>query len=122
MSHVIIAGGRDLPWDEAYRLVASACREWARKYGPITCVLSGVCRTGIDQAGESWAGYNRVPIRRFPAAWKEFGRKAGPLRNQQMADSLPSDGGLIAIRGGRGTDDMVRRARAKGVYVLEVER
>lgn len=126
MSAVIIAGGRDVPWDEAQRLAAQACRAWAR-YGPITCVLSGACPTGIDRAGELWAAANRVPLRTFPANWMAHGRKAGPLRNQLMVDAvplsgLPDDGGLIAIRGNRGTDDIVRRAKARGLRVMEVER
>lgn len=127
MSHVIIAGGRDVPRGEAYRLVVEACREWVFMHGPITCVLSGGCPTGIDRAGEDWAVDNGVPLRIFPADWQAHGRKAGPLRNQRMVDEvplsgLPDDGGLIAIRGGRGTSDIVRRARRRGVRIIEVLR
>lgn len=44
---------------------------------------------------------------------------AGPIRNQRMVDS--GLGLLVAFSGGRGTADMISRARAAGVLVLRVE-
>lgn len=45
---------------------------------------------------------------------------AGPYRNQEMVDSGLDL--LIAFPGGRGTADMVARARAVGVRVVEIAR
>lgn len=87
----------------------------------ITEVVSG-CARGVDAFGEIWAKRNGVPVRKFPADWNTHGKEAGPIRNQQMADYAEA---LIAIPGpeSRGTWDMVRRAKARGlrVYVYEGE-
>jgi hypothetical protein len=59
----------------------------------------------------------------FPAKWDEYGRAAGPLRNQEMLDSLLKLRGtwdikVLAMPGGRGTADMIDRARKAGVDVI----
>ena len=54
-----------------------------------------------------------------PADWATHGKAAGPIRNQKMLDSHPIDE-LIAFPGGRGTQDMVRRAQDAGVKITLV--
>lgn len=44
------------------------------------------------------------------------GKAAGPIRNQRMLDEGKPDL-VVAFPGGRGTADMVRRAKAAGVPV-----
>lgn len=51
----------------------------------ITEVVSGCC-LGPDKLGEQWATHNNIPIKRFPADWKKWGIKAGPLRNMEMGE------------------------------------
>ena len=51
-----------------------------------------------------------------PARWAELGRRAGPIRNQEMLDLWVPDG-VVAFPGGAGTADMVARARAACVTV-----
>lgn len=49
----------------------------------------------------------------FPAHWEQEGRAAGPRRNNRtLGPDL-----VVAFPGGKGTADMVARARAKGVRV-----
>ena len=50
--------------------------------------------------------------------WKMHGKKAGPLRNQEMVDAGTDL--VVAFPGGRGTADLVRRARAAGLQILVV--
>lgn len=57
-----------------------------------------------------------VPVRVFKADWDKHGKAAGPIRNQQMLDEGKPDL-VLAFAGGKGTDDMCRRARAAGVEV-----
>ena len=62
---------------------------------------------------------NDVPCRVYPADWKANAKAAGPIRNAEMlADFKPDT--VIAFPGGRGTADMVRKAKAAGVRVIEV--
>lgn len=77
---------------------------------------------GADWLGEVWAIQHFIIVKSFNADWKFLGRKAGPIRNQQMADYADA---LIAIWDGksRGTKDMIDRATKKGlkVYVKRVD-
>ncbi len=47
-------------------------------------VISGTAR-GADQLGEQWAKGRGLPVIRMPADWDRYGRKAGFLRNEEMA-------------------------------------
>jgi hypothetical protein len=53
------------------------------------------------------------------ADWAGLGRKAGPIRNEQMlSEGQPHL--VVAFPGGRGTAHMVGIARAAGVEVIEI--
>ena len=86
----------------------------------ITEVVSGTAR-GVDRMGERWATEHGVPSRRFPADWNGLGRRAGYLRNKQMAEYASEDAGgmgqLIAVRkdNSRGTTHMIDLAREAGL-------
>jgi len=107
---VIIAGARNIS-DQAIIFAAVASSPFV-----ITEVVSG-CAKGVDIQGEFWAARAGLPCKRFPADWNGLGIKAGPLRNQQMADYADA---LIAIWDGEspGTKDMIRRAEAKQLPVF----
>lgn len=74
---------------------------------------------GADALADRWARESGVPITTFPADWNALGRAAGPIRNQRMLDEFRPDL-VVAFPGGRGTYDMVTRARSAGVLVMEV--
>lgn len=84
---ICIAGTRD------YHDYETLCFLIKKSGFKITEVCSG-CAKGVDALGERWANENNVPIKRFPANWKELGRAAGPSRNYEMARYAD---GLIAI-------------------------
>lgn len=71
--------------------------------------------------GEDW-GWATIEVWAFPAKWGEYGKAAGPKRNQAMLDNDPDL--VIAfhddLSNSKGTKDMVKRARRKGtpVYVI----
>lgn len=71
--------------------------------------------TLADQAAAMW-GLTRYP---YPADWAKYGRRAGPIRNQQMLDEGCPDLVIAFRRRGPspGTDDMIKRARAEGIPV-----
>lgn len=54
----------------------------------------------------------------YPAQWNLYGKRAGPIRNQQMLDTGIDL--VVAFPGGRGTYDMARRAKKAGVEVISV--
>lgn len=49
----------------------------------ITEVVSGTAR-GADRLGERYAQEHDIPIKRFPADWNRYGRRAGMIRNTEM--------------------------------------
>lgn len=71
---------------------------------------------GADALAFAWAEINRVKATAVPAEWGKHGKAAGPIRNQQMLDMEPDL--VVAFPGGKGTADMVRRAKKAGVRVL----
>ena len=84
---------------------------------------------GVDTlAGEYAEGSWGWTVRAYPAKWDEHGKKAGPLRNQQMLDEEPGIDLVLAFPDdqSRGTWDMVERAvKARipvRVYPITVER
>lgn len=87
----------------------------------VQTVVTGGCR-GVDETAWCWAevqGHHRVE---FPADWKRYGKKAGPLRNRQMADF--SD--LLLILGpteGKGTRSVMEEFYIVGkpVYVWDAK-
>ena len=83
--------------------------------------LSGRRVPGADLIAHNWAvwrGINSITYavdHRLDGPWPA----AGPRRNSRMlAGAQPHL--VVALPGGRGTADMVRRAKAAGVRVIEV--
>jgi hypothetical protein len=91
----------------------------AHAAGPITVLIHGLA-TGADTLAAEWAERNDVPVKGYRADWKTYGKRAGPLRNGLML-SLGHPKLVIAFKGGDGTKDMVKQARAAGVPVLEIK-
>ncbi len=78
---------------------------------------------GGAPGADSWCGYYGglagLTVEAHAAKWNIYGKKAGPIRNQQMLDSGIDL--VVAFPGGRGTSDMVRRARKAHVRVWEID-
>lgn len=114
---IIIAGSRSITSPKIIR-EAIIQSKWQNE---ITEVVSGGAR-GVDKLGEMWAIQNNIPIKRFPANWKKYGKKAGSIRNKEMAEYGDR---LIAIWNGNstGTIDMVQQMKIaeKPVYLRRVE-
>ena len=110
---LIVCGGRDFT-DRAFLFAAL---DAVHRKRPIGTLAQGLCPTGADAFAVEWAKARDVFCIGFEANWREFGASAGPRRNQQMLDYGVD--GVVAFPGGRGTADMVRRARAAGVTVWQ---
>jgi len=79
-------------------------------------VIAGGAR-GADTMAARWAESRGVELYVVTAEWDKLGRKAGPIRNQRMLSEHKPEL-AVAFPGGRGTDDMVRRAESAGILVL----
>lgn len=114
---VLVCGGRD------YRdrfMVCVTLDNLVDERGEISAIIHGGA-TGADEWAHEWAVGSRCDVEVYPAEWDLLGRRAGPRRNALMLSRGRPDL-VVAFHGGRGTADMVRRARAAGVEVVEVPR
>jgi hypothetical protein len=79
-------------------------------------IISGMAR-GADTLAVEWANSRGATLSCFPADWEKHGKAAGFIRNQQMLDEGQPDL-VVAFKGGSGTADMVRRAKAANIKVV----
>jgi hypothetical protein len=118
---VIIAGTRTV---KDWRTVQVAILEsdWQDE---VTEVVSGASiddvynsRLSADVLGAIWANFNGIPFVCFPADWTQYGKAAGPIRNEQMAQYADA---LILVWDGKskGSADMKRKAQQRGLKIYE---
>ena len=132
MVRVIIAGGRDF---DDYKHLEQKCHTvfylLSKEKGvlsghvkedvPNMEIVSGTAK-GADKLGEVFAAKYRIRVKKFPADWNTYGKRAGYIRNEQMAKYAMSDnayGVLIAFWDGesRGTKHMIDLANKHGLEV-----
>lgn len=111
---ILVCGGREF---DQRGLLYNTLSEIADE-GTCT-IISGMAR-GADTLAVDWAILNNSNVDKYPADWTKYGRKAGPIRNQQMLDEGKPDL-VIAFKGGHGTNDMVKRARKAGIKVRTID-
>lgn len=132
---VIVTGGRDYPDREAVHRAL----DLVHALTPIEAVLHGACGatwprvrgpelTGADRWAHEWATERGIDVHPHPANWERYGKRAGPLRNEQMIEHAGQLSRwqyqrtlVLAAPGGAGTADCVRRARQTGLTVKTLD-
>lgn len=88
--------------------------------GDYPIIIHGAAR-GADRIAGEEALKHGLLVEEHPANWERHGKRAGPIRNEEMARA----GGdlCIAFWDGRstGTADMIHRARSHAIAVEVVE-
>ena len=118
---IIIAGSRDF---NDYELLKKSAIEIITKktmLPDLTRIVSGGAR-GADTLGERFANEMGLEISRFIPDWDGLGKRAGYVRNAEMAKFAvedDNDGMLIAFWDGqsRGTKHMIDLANKYGLEV-----
>jgi len=82
----------------------------------VTEVVSGGAK-GIDTLGEIWADVMGIPIVYFIPDWDKYGKRAGFMRNREMAEYAaegPDGGGCVAFWNGfsAGTRNMIDTSKS----------
>ena len=113
----LVCGGREF---NDQTMFDSAMGDLLRLRGCPSVVIHGDAR-GADRMAGAWADRMAVAVVAVPAQWGLHGRAAGVIRNQAMLDSARVDL-VVAFPGGRGTADMMGRARKAGIDVAEIRR
>lgn len=121
---VIIAGSRTIQSpkdvDRARRKIDRLlCNVLAEKQNRLQ-IVCGMAKDGGDKICLDWANANGVSVELFPANWKRFGKRAGMLRNGDMAWYGTH---LIALwdKHSRGTQNMIAVAKSNKLDVRVVE-
>lgn len=106
---IIIAGSRSF---DDYPTMVRAMETVTEVWKPSTVVCG--CARGADELGRRWANENGIPVDEYPANWEAYGKAAGRLRNEAMANNADC---LVAFWDGSstGTKHMVELARERGL-------
>lgn len=110
---ILITGSRN--WTDESALIRALCIYTQTPENDITVVHGGA--KGADLCAHKAAKALGLNVRVYPAQWSEHGRKAGPLRNQQMVDAGADICLAFPLGKSIGTWDCVRRAKAAGIPV-----
>ena len=112
---IIIAGSRNFT---DYEMLKGFCDSYLSYYENIE-IVSGLAK-GADSLAIDYANEKGYSVLEFPANWKEFGKRAGYVRNEQMADVGDV---LIAFWDceSHGTKHMIQIAKKKGLEVFIVD-
>lgn len=114
---IIVAGGRRF---DDYELLKDSLdsyinKERSKGYTGNIEIVSGRA-IGTDRLGERYAEEHKLDCAKFEAEWFKLGRRAGIVRNGQMADYAAKDsdnrGVLFAFWNGssKGTKNMIDQA------------
>jgi hypothetical protein len=83
----------------------------------ISLIIAGGAR-GADTLAVRAAKECGFSYAEYPADWERYGKKAGPIRNQQMLDMGKPDFVLAFhddVESSKGTKDMILRAKKAGI-------
>jgi hypothetical protein len=110
---IIVCGGRDF---KDYERVKTALDYYLQNMDKSKLEIVHGDYLGVDLLAKRYAiesGYVQTP---FPADWKQYGNKGGPIRNSAMAQYGEV---CIAFWDGksRGTADMIKKACAKRLKI-----
>lgn len=119
---VIVAGSRDYNNFEVVELNLKCLLKYYTKLEN-TEIISGGCR-GVDKLAEKFADKYGYKFKEFPADWS-LGKRAGYIRNKQMADYAAEETGILIAfwdMKSRGTKLMINLAKQKRLkcFVIDV--
>lgn len=115
---LLVCGGRD--YEDRARVFHALCVLSERHQ--ITRVIHGACQDkhgklrGADRWADEWARESGIEVVPYPANFREYGPRGGPMRNQRMLEHGKPDA-AVAFPGGDGTADMCRRLERYGVSI-----
>lgn len=112
MFKLIIAGGRGF---DDYELLRKCCDIALSSITEEIEIVSGTAG-GADKLGEKYANEKGYHIKRFPANWEMYQKRAGYIRNDEMAQYANA---LIAFWDGlsKGTGHMINLANEHNLKV-----
>lgn len=115
---IVIAGGRDFLDYNLLREKVNKILQEKRVTHKIV-IISG-CARGADTLGLRYASENVFDVEEYPAEWDKYGKKAGYMRNVEMAENANA---LIAFWDGKskGTKHMIDIATERNLPIRVIK-
>lgn len=118
-TRIIVAGSRGY---NDYKQLESVLQKFINENPNRRFVIISGTANGADKLGERFGTEHGIEVRRFPAEWNKYGKRAGYLRNLQMLEyAMKADGEavLMAFWDGKskGTKHMITSAKKAGITV-----
>jgi hypothetical protein len=116
-----VAGSR--AWPDPGRVYAELSQLYLQ-HGPYT-LIHGACATGADAHAHHWcevagAALGVIEVQ-YPADWQQFGKRAGPIRNEKMIREAGAELVLaFPLLDSRGTWHTIELAKKAGIQVKKV--
>lgn len=112
MFRVIVAGSREF---KDYQLLEKTLDDFLQDRKEPTRILCGMAH-GADELGLLYAHRHNYELEKHPAKWNIHGKRAGFIRNEEMANNADA---LVAFWDGKshGTKDMIKRAQEHGLGI-----
>ncbi len=117
---LIIAGCRDY---NDYKFFKSILDQYLKDLDLSKIEIVHGNASGVDSMADRYANEHNIKVTKFPAYWKVFGKKAGPIRNRKMAEYGDY---LIAFwdNKSRGTGNMIEEIKKLDkphtvIYIVE---
>lgn len=110
---IIVSGSRYWSEKKHYSVIFAVLKQYDQK----TTIITGGCR-GVDALAEKAARKLGMTVVTYPAKWQQYGRAAGPIRNEQMITQERPDMVLLFhddIENSRGTKNMRNLAKKYGI-------
>jgi hypothetical protein len=108
---ICVTGGRDY-FNEDF------VKDVFKKLPQLSFVGVG-CATGLDAMVREYVKLNNIQHQVFKADWTNLGRKAGPIRNEEMLKGSKPDF-LLTFIGGRGTNNCTLLAQSFGIKTIDL--
>jgi len=84
MIYIGIVGSRDFT---NYEFVSKEINKYLQTFKEEITIVSGDCR-GIDFLVQRYSKEFNIPFIKHVAQWDKYGKRAGPIRNKQIVDSI----------------------------------
>jgi hypothetical protein len=109
---LVVCGSRDC---DDYQVVVNHLKHMTT----IEEIVSG-CARGADKLGERYAEENNIPLKKMPADWKRWGKSAGYIRNEDMAEYARY---VICFWDGKspGSKGMIKFCRENEIPILVIK-
>ena len=107
---VLVCGSRD--WTDG-DLICDYLDALMDEIGSFTVIHGGA--RGADTIAGQWGRTRNFEVIEFPARWNTFGKRAGAIRNREMADQGPDLVVAFLLNDSSGTQLMLDIATQRGI-------